>query len=554
MPGITGVVGTEPAIRLEELKRALFPAPLQARHQASGAALACLVLGASESSGIIERDGVWLAFEGLLFDGARHGRELLGELLDRFVERGESFAAGLNGSFQMAVHARGATYLYADPVASRPLFYRSERQALLFSPEVAPLAEAASAEVDGASLVQFLANGRFFAGQTLLAPVKQLLPGEYLVWSGGRLERRWYFQRRLVAAEPFDRREALERLEAVLERAIIRRWEQAAQPAILLTGGYDSRYIFHTLAEHVADTRTLRTVTWGERPDLPGSDIQIAGEIARRFGTRHQVLERRVDRVPAFFPEMFRAQSGMTEQAFAHADELAICRDLAQTHGIRSWFRGDECFGLTGGGAATRELALEQVSLRRAVRLEESDRWLEGGGEGWLQAQAEHIDRLAASCPEEPNDLRDTLYCDERLPAFLHHLSAYKLHFQEMLNPLLDLEVLQLWATFPVSCRIDKALFKECYHRRFARHLDIPFADKSNGVDWKVGLRRCPEVADFLREGLETLPPPLSRTFFLEKLAEALDPSVPAPEPGRARVSPEQLAMRAFVLGHWLRR
>ncbi len=557
MPGITGVAwrgGTPAPVSLAALAGTLFPSPLQSRHPLEAAGLACVVSSASPASGTLERDGVRLAFEGFLFDEALQGRALLDTLVDRFLERGEGFAAGMNGMFQMAVQAGGRTYLYVDHVAARRLFYRRGPGWFAFSPEVAPLAGLAPARLDGANLVNFLANGRFFAGHTLLEPVRQLLPGEYLVWDGHELEHRRWYQGGLTPVEPFDAPEAMARLQEALRTAIHRYWARANQPGFQLTGGYDSRYIFLTVAELVEDTTRLRTVTWGEQPGLAGSDIQIAEVIARRFGTRHLVFERRAERVQGHFDEMFEALSGMTEQAFLHTEELVFCRQLAEEHGLRSLFRGDECFGLSGAGAATAEEALVQLALKRAGDIAGAGRWVEGGGAPWLEAQADHLSGLVARGPPAPMDLRDTLYAGERLASGLHHLNYFKSHYVDLFNPLLEPEVLRIAATFPAQWRLDKKLFKACYHQRFDATVDIPFADKGNGVDWAAAVRRSPEVAELLRAGLERLPAPLDRAFFLEKLAEARGPAVAAPGPRHRHLPPEQLAIRAFVLGRWLER
>jgi asparagine synthetase B (glutamine-hydrolysing) len=556
MPGITGAAGAPASIpgSLEELSAALFHSPTQSHHRWQAEGFSCQVSSASPMSGVIARDGVVLAFEGFLFDDARSGQELLGALVDRFVERGDGFVAGMNGMFQMAVHAGGRTRLYVDHLAMRRLFYRQGPGWLAFSPEVAPLADLAPARLNGAALVNFLANGRFFAGDTLLEPVRQLLPGEYLLWDGHTLERHRWHRYRLAPVEPWDAPQAMARLQEAVRAAILRHWERANRPVFQLTGGYDSRYIFLTVAEHLGDTRELHTATWGSQLALPDADAHLAEVLARRFGTRHHVFERRAERVRPHFDAMFDAISGMTEHAFLHSEELLFCRQLAQEHGLRSLFRGDESFGATGQGPSTVQEALAQLALKRAAELPGAYQWVEGGGASWLEAQADHVSGLVASCPAAPVDLRDTLYGEERLASGLHPLSYFKSHSLDVFNPLLDPEVLRIAATFPAEWRIDKKLFKACYHQRFGSRIDVPFAQKDNAVDWAAVVRSSSEVAEFLRGGLERLPAPLHRAFFLEKLAEARRPAAATPGPRNLRVAPEQLAIRAFVLGRWLER
>jgi asparagine synthetase B (glutamine-hydrolysing) len=560
MPGITGF--TTPAAsrerrleQLAEMEAKLYPGAGLRREASSGEdAFACAVTARRDTSGVLERHGACLAFDGYVVDPAPRGRELLSWLLDGFLARGPVFLEGLNGSFQIAVHHQGAAWLFADPTASRRLFYSANEHGLFFSPEVAPLAALSTGAdtIDRANLVQFLLSGRFFAGQTLLPRVRQLLSGESLVWREGHLERRRHF-RYEAAHSTDDRPELLAELGDLLERAILRAWDQADSPVIPLTGGYDSRYIFHTVARHRGDPRHLETLLWGQRMDEPGTDNALAAEIARRAGCRHSTLPWRTEVLPAQFEEMFRAQAGMTELIFTHSDELAVFRGLHE-RGFRSVLRGDECFGPKGDEVDCEASALSRVSMSRAADVPESRRWLEGGGADWLAAHDGALGDLLATAPATPSELRDTLYGRERLPALLHHHNYHKLHFVEMVNPFLDAEVLRFWSALPRHHRLDKSLLKESYHRRFGDHLEVPIAHLDNGADWTAALRGSPELAGWVRERLSSLPEPLDRGYFLGRLAAVLsgEPEPPAP-PASHRIPAVRQVARAVVLGRWLR-
>ena len=560
MPGITGLSAPEDGPiteRLARMERELYPASGLRRETGRADGFACALHARRPCSGIAERYGACLAFDGyVLEDGAPRGRDLPGWLLDGFLERGPAFLEGLDGSYQVAVHhqdstGQGATWLFADPTASRRLFYVADERGLFVAPEVAPLTGLARGErIDPANLVHFLASGRFFAGHTLLSDVRQLLPGESVRWRDGHLERRRHFLYEARDEAVPDRPGLVAELGERLERAILRAWEHAKNPIMPLTGGYDSRYIFQTLARHVDDRRRLNTLLWGQRMDQPGTDNALAAEIARRAGSRHLSLPWRTEVLPEQFDEMFRAQSGMTELVFTHSDELAVFGTL-RDRGFRSMVRGDECFGPKGEEVDCVASALGRVSLARAADLPESGRWLTGGGAAWLAAHDEALEALLAAAPGEPSDLRDTLYGRERLPALLHHHNYHKLHFLEMLNPFLDTEVLRFWSTLPRRCRVDKTLVKESYHTRFGDHLEVPIAQKDNGADWVEALRTSPALAAWVRAKLEALPEPLDRTWFLGRLDAVLH-GEPDPAPPTRVPAVKQVA-RAVVLGEWLR-
>jgi asparagine synthetase B (glutamine-hydrolysing) len=550
MPGITGLSAAEAASRLAGMERELYPAPgLRREAVRYSETFACAVHARRDGSGILERNGILLAFDGYAVDPAPPGPALLGWLLEGFLDQGPAVFETLNGSFQAMVHQRGETWLFADPTGSRRLFYTADERGLFFSPEVGPLAGLGRGDrIDRANLVQFLVSGRFFAGQTLLPWARQLLPGESLCWSQGRLELRRHF---LYEAGPgAERAGPLDELGCLLERAILRAWERSEDPAVLLSGGYDSRYIFQILARRAGP---LSTVLWGQRMDEPGTDNAAAVEVARRAGACHLSLPWQTETLCEQFEEMFLAQSGMTETVFTHSDELVALSSLAG-RGFRSLLRGDECFGPSGGEVACAREALGRLSMARAADVPGSGRWLAGGGADWIAAHGEALEELLAGAPGDPGDLRDTLYGRERLPAMLHHLNYHKLHFLEMVNPFLDADVLRFWSALPRRCRTDKALLRESYHCRIGDHLEVPMATGGNGPDWTTALRRSPALAAWVREGLSRLPEPLDRHWFLGRLDAVLqgEPEPPTP-PGSLCVPAFKQVARAIVLGRWLR-
>ncbi|HTQ79973.1 MAG TPA: asparagine synthase-related protein, partial [Thermoanaerobaculia bacterium] len=338
---------------------------------------ACSVASLLPGAGIAVRDGTCLAVEGWLtrpdLPPNLAESELPACLLDLFLLEGPGFVEALRGSFQIAIHScrdGGETWLLADPVASRRLFYRPlATGGLAFAPEVAPLAGLERAAVDPANLLQFLIAGRFFAGESLLDGVRLLLPGEALHYRAGQLRRHFYYRYEAGPEREGDVAALTRELERVLDRAVLSAFERAKDPVFLLSGGYDSRYLFHTVARSMADPGSLRTALFGQRMDLPGSDNAIARAVARRFGVKHLELPWRSELLPEQFSEMFAAQSGMTELIFTHSDELAVFGALAEEHGFGSVLRGDECFGPRGGEVLSSDQALGRVAMARALQV-----------------------------------------------------------------------------------------------------------------------------------------------------------------------------------------
>lgn len=554
MPGITALSAPLPANQLAAMERKLWSGAVGLRRESwtgePGDPFACAVHTRRETSGIVSRHGACLAFEGYLLDFPKD-RTLLDRLLDGFLDHGPAFLERLNGSFQIVVHHEGRTWVFADPTGSRRLFYVADERGLFITPEMGPLIDLRRGEaIDPANLMQFLVSGRFFAGQGLLPWVRQVLPGESLLWRDGRLERRRYYLHE--ASDGAERPGLLDELGELVEQVVLRAAEHADDPAVLLSGGYDSRYIFHVLARSRKDQRRLGSVLWGERMDVPGSDNHAAQAVARRYGIEHLSLPWRTELLPEQFADMFLAQSGMTEMVFTHSDDLSLFPALAGM-GYRSVWRGDEVFGPRGGQAEDARSALACFAMGRAADVAGSGRWLLGGGENWITAHGAAIDTLIATAPPDPADLRDTIYGRERLPSLLHHHNYHKLHFVEMINPFLDADLVRFWSGLPRRCRVDKTLFREAYYKRIGDHHDVPIATRDNGADWTRALRESPALESWVRGKLSSLPEPLDRAFFLERLDAVLQGAPESSIPGKLHVPAIRLVARAVVLGQWLR-
>jgi asparagine synthetase B (glutamine-hydrolysing) len=554
VPGILLLTGPDaPRDAIPRAERSLYAAAAELEHRRfEHASVRGVVSGRTGQVGTVRRGELLVVYEGTPLGAANErAAEAIADLFER---DGPAFVRSLNGSFQILIAHGDTVHVFVDHVGSRALFYTSIRGgALACAPEVAPLvALGADASPDPANAVQFLANGRFFAGATVLRGVAQLRPGEQLTWRAGAIERRSWSRYVLSPREDFDAESALAILGATLRRVIIEKFERADRPALLLSGGYDARFIFYTVARHVGDASGLHTVTWGGTPAPADSDVALAADIAARFRTQHSSFERHPRDALASFDEMFAAQSGMTQLALASADEIAISERLHTQLGRRSIFRGDECFGTIAQTDDDCESALRINGLARApdslVR-----RWFVDGGDLWQSAYDHAIAALLADAPRQPLELRDTLYCTERLGSFLQHLTYAKSHHVEVLVPFLDVAVLRLWAGVPAVHRTRKRLFLELFQREFHSELAAtPVAARDNGLDWATHLRTDPVVRAFFEDRLEALSHPLDRSYFVELLARWLvHPEEVDHETG---IPVHNLLIRAVVLGEWLRR
>lgn len=518
-------------------------------HSYNSEHLAITVCG--NDGGITESQGVMLVFEG--FVTCPKGAPLRGEalrlsLISDYLKHGENCAEQWRGSFRVVIYHQGITRIYTDQLASRALFYINDSSGSVYSSHTAPLLEAMQQRtIDGANLLQFLNRGRFFAGATLFKELRQLQPG-----CGHRITEQgntspsqftWYQYQLQNLALTAD--EILPRFKTLLDSAILQHWQRADGPALILSGGVDSRYILNTLGQLLPtdEFHQIFTCLWAEPNPSPDSDAAWA----LREAERHQVpFEMFPVHAPSevMFEAMFAIQSGMTAHVFSHCNDLYWCRHMAQ-QGNRALIRGDEIFGPNGDSVSTREQALARVGLGALP-----DELTTVGGfncdvSDWRQAHFDHIDTLA-QIADEPNDLRDLLYCCERLPAFNTHLNSHRAPFVENFNPLLDKPLLDFTAQLPRHLRTDKSIFRQCFARYYPTK---GFATSGNGFNWQR-LWTEPGLAGFIQKQLTELPAPFDAAYW-HKIGQLLDQPDAANNP--THIATMQLAGRVIVLGRWLK-
>ncbi|MGE5830447.1 MAG: asparagine synthase-related protein, partial [Micromonosporaceae bacterium] len=431
-------------------------------------------------SGISAALGVVLALEGYVTHRSERGAELRTALIEDFLAHGERCVQRWRGSFRLLIAHRGVIRVYADHTASRAMFSADDPFGPIYSSHAAPLLAAVSpASVDGANLVHFMRNGRFFAGASLFPEVRQIEPGRgHRIGSPGtgRGEFAWYRYR--LQPEPVAVKDVLPELKRRLDLAVLRHWRRAEAPALLLSGGYDSRYILNTLAENVApqSLRGLFTCLWGEPSSDPDSDAAWAAREAQRHGLAFEFFPLQAE-LPALFETTFAAQSGMTAHIVTHTDDLARCSYLRR-RGYRSLLRGDECFGPNGTPVRDVAQALARVGLNSAPP---ELPWLaaDAPAADWRAAQEQRLRRLG-QVADDPNDVRDLLYFSERLPSVHTHLNAHRSPYLENHSPLLDADVLDLVRQLPRELRTDKRIFKLCFREYFPT---TGFAGSGNAFD-----------------------------------------------------------------------
>ncbi len=281
-------------------------------------------------------------------------------------------------------------------------------------------------------------------------------------------------------------------LSALLEATFDRSRLDYEQWAITLSGGYDSRYIFHQLKGH----RKLTSVSWGLQSALndPNTDAAIAKVIAAQHGVPHQFFPVDTEPVAAkrVFQRFVHLGEGRTDLVSGYRDGFALWKTLHEesTAGI---IRGDEGFGWKP--VQNQSDVLRSIGLTLLSHYADQDLFRTFGNvaaqELPLRWQQREDESLAT--------WRDRLYHEFRIPYILAPLNNLKSHYVEIINPLLANDFIRFIRTVPDELRTDKQLFKQIVEATDQRMGFAKYGTAGNHWD----LLKTAEVGEFLAQELQ---------------------------------------------------
>ena len=165
-------------------------------------------------------------------------------ILAAFLHWGVDFVQHLQGMFAIALIDGETLYLFRDRLGKKPLFFMHDT-AFRFASEIkglTPFLHRTQMNEDALlSYLSFLAPTPPF---TFFEGIHKLAAGEYLIFKDNSLVIQRYYD--LLSTKPnkiIDKKEALEKLENLLEESISLRLQSNVPTATLLSGGIDSATI-----------------------------------------------------------------------------------------------------------------------------------------------------------------------------------------------------------------------------------------------------------------------------------------------------------------------
>lgn len=273
--------------------------------------LQCPLCGPHEAAA---HERLWLTFNGEIFNFPELRRELehAGHrffsrsdsevILHLYADRGVDMLQRLNGMFALAIYdgrprgqrdgvQSGDLVLARDGIGVKPLYYSESARGLLFASEMKALLACGSGYVDRTldpvAISQYLAYQWVPAPRTVLASVRKVLPGEYLVLRQGRIASTATFYR-LPAPAPSARSfdELVVGLRTELHDAVTRQLLSDVPIGAFLSGGLDSSAVVAMIRQSQPDYRLpCYTMAFDDDFSSEGSpsDLPFAEQAARHL-------------------------------------------------------------------------------------------------------------------------------------------------------------------------------------------------------------------------------------------------------------------------------
>jgi asparagine synthase (glutamine-hydrolysing) len=265
--------------------------------------------------------GATIVFNGEIYNHRELRRELEGDgfqfrtqsdtevILHAYRAHGARCVDRLEGMFAFAVWdaPRRTLFLARDRLGIKPLFYRQVGGRLLFASEIKALLASRDPRPAPclAGIAEYLFCGYPMLSRTLFEGISSLLPGHFLLSSGGerlRVERYWDVRFDAHAPDP----DPAARLYELLSASVRRELFSDAPLGACLSGGLDSTVVSALAARDVSALPTFsigyarNSEVFQANPrrivgEVVGDDAHYAPLAAAALGTRHHAFTLPVD-------------------------------------------------------------------------------------------------------------------------------------------------------------------------------------------------------------------------------------------------------------------
>jgi asparagine synthase (glutamine-hydrolysing) len=333
-----------------------------------------------------EDKSIWTVFNGEIYNHDELRQELQGRghhfytrsdgetLVHLYEEYGDEGVTRLRGMFAFALwdERRCRLLIARDRLGIKPLYYTRINGCLYFASELRALRRVPGFrhELNPASIERYLAYLYVPGPQTIWRDVPELPPAHYLVFEGGAVTIRRYWEVRYHAVAGFSDAEWSERFLGQFRRSVKSHLMSEVPLGAFLSGGIDSSAMVAVMAQESG--QRVQTFSIGYEGEASFQDERpYARLVAERYGTEHHEFVVTAD-VAALLPDLVATM----EQPFADSSVIPNYHisQLTRRHVTvaLSGLGGDEI-----GGGYQRYLGMLWAERYRRLPRAFRPRWLE---------------------------------------------------------------------------------------------------------------------------------------------------------------------------------
>lgn len=245
-------------------------------------------------------------------------------LVHAYEEYGDDFLHKLNGMFAIALwDAQSRRLILArDRAGVKPLYFSTVQGKLIFASEIKSILQHPA--VDRAPNFQALYH--YFSFKNIPSPlsaysdIKQLFPGEKLVFSDGQIEQSLWWQLKFKEDSSLDEEVAAQHIRELLEDSIKLRMRSDVPFGAYLSGGVDSSSVVAIMSRLGKQRVKTFCLVYEDEFKNKSADRECAKQISNMYGTDHyehilswKEVAESLDDVLSAFDEPF---SGVTSTYF----------------------------------------------------------------------------------------------------------------------------------------------------------------------------------------------------------------------------------------------
>ena len=322
------------------------------RSASLGAPTPYLALGEPDFSNGIAAEGIRFFVEGdiqigdtPLLDANGPARfQVAKALLDHYRKRGDAFVEDLHGGFRLALWdtEEHKLLLTTDPFGTRSLYYCCANGTLIFAPKISYVAASpfVSKEIDPNAIYFFLNHSFIPAPYTIYRGIKRLEPGQCLLWQGGSVTVRQYWDIEYHEDQTLGADAAADLIRSSVEDSVRSSLEAQSSDAekigAFLSGGTDSSTLVGLMSQIVRGRVKCFSVGFAEERY---NEIYYARIAAARFNADAHEYFVSADDALAAVPVL----AAHFDEPFANASAIPtyFCLRAAKDVGINVMFAGD---------------------------------------------------------------------------------------------------------------------------------------------------------------------------------------------------------------------